>query len=667
MERGADEATLKLPLTRFLGGLRELPDPPPLPEATWYEAEEVGDGLEFTFPPGTLAGKRYLTADLLLDGNQLAVFVLELQEGEDGPTFRLHHGLLNQCQARIRLPLSATDQNRWLLPREGAWLKPICSGDRVDVARVDRIRYKLLRKGTGNVRWAMTLLVALEHQPLAIGEPLLPKGPLLDELGQSTLHDWPQKTRSVEVMVSRLRAQLDAGPRHRWPHTFSRWGGWRQRESPPSDFFRVHHDGSRWWLVAPDGRPFWSAGLDCVRSNIQTYYEGLESALAWLPPRDGEFADAHAEGSFNHLAANFIRAFGPQDWHKRWATIALGELRRIGFNTMGNWSEWEVASRARFPYVRPMSFRPSRVKTVFRDFPDVFDRAFARDAAAYARQLAPTVEDPALVGYFLMNEPNWGFASLTPAEGMLLNTPECATREALARFLRERYPDDQALCRAWGVETTIEEVARGPWRHPLNAQAKSDLEAFSAVMVERFFKTLSEACRAVDPNHLNLGARYHTVPPPWALAGMRCFDVFSINCYRERVPDEFGEKIVPVVGRPVLIGEWHFGALDVGLPASGIGHVPSQADRGKAYRVYLEDAAAKPWCVGVHYFTMYDQSALGRGDGENYNIGFFDVCHRPYEQLAHAARESHERLYQVAAWLEEPFDDEPPYLPKLFN
>jgi len=329
--------------------------------------------------------------------------------------------------------------------------------------------------------------------------------------------------------------------------------------------------------VAPDGRPFWSAGLDCVRSNIQTYYEGLESALAWLPPRDGEFADAHGDGSFNYLAANFIRAFGPQDWHKRWATIVLGELRRIGFNTVGNWSEWEVASRARFPYVRPMSFRPSRVKTVFRDFPDVFDEAFARDAADYARQLAPTVEDPALVGYFLMNEPKWGFAALTPAEGMLLNTGECATREALARFLHERYPDDQALCRAWGIETTIEAVARGPWHH--------------------FFKTLSEACRAVDPNHLNLGARYHTVPPPWALAGMRCFDVFSINCYRERVPEELGEKIEAVVGRPVLIGEWHFGALDVGLPASGIGHVPSQADRGKAYRVYLEDAAAKPWCA----------------------------------------------------------------------
>ena len=116
-----------------------------------------------------------------------------------------------------------------------------------------------------------------------------------------------------------------------------------------------------------------------------------------------------------------------------------------------------------------------------------------------------------------------------------------------------------------------------------------------------------------------------------------------------------------------MVGEWHFGALDAGLPSTGIGHVPSQVDRGKAYRVYLEDAAAKPWCVGVHYFTMYDQSAIGRFDGENYNIGFFDVCNRPYEDLAVAARRSHEGMYKLRSGEKQPYDDRPQYLPKVFS
>jgi hypothetical protein len=57
---------------------------------------------------------------------------------------------------------------------------------------------------------------------------------------------------------------------------------------------------------------------------------------------------------------------------------------------------------------------------------------------------------------------------------------------------------------------------------------------------------------------------------------------------------------------------------------------------------------------------------LGRYDGENYNIGFLDVCNRPYEPLAAAARLSHERLYPVATCEIPPIDDAPEYLPMLF-
>ena len=94
--------------------------------------------------------------------------------------------------------------------------------------------------------------------------------------------------------------------------------------------------------------------------------------------------------------------------------------------------------------------------------------------------------------------------------------------------------------------------------------------------------------------------------------------------------------------------------------------MPSQAARGQAYRVYLEDAAARPWCVGVHYFVMYDQPILGRFDGENYNIGFFDACHRPYEAMVEAVQRSHERMYEVAAGQQTPYADEPEYLPELY-
>jgi hypothetical protein len=160
--------------------------------------------------------------------------------------------------------------------------------------------------------------------------------------------------------------------------------------------------------------------------------------------------------------------------------------------------------------------------------------------------------------------------------------------------------------------------------------------------------------------------RWAGVPPMWAVEGMKSFDVFSMNCYMDRVPTDVTEEIHRLLEMPVIIGEWHFGALDVGLPSSGIGHLHNQVDRAKAYRVYVEDAAANPNCVGTHWFTLYDESAVGRFDGENYNIGFLDVCHRPYKELSEAGIASHERIYDVASGTVEPFDDVPEYLPKLF-
>jgi len=297
--------------------------------------------------------------------------------------------------------------------------------------------------------------------------------------------------------------------------------------------------------------------------------------------------------------------------------------------------------------------------------PDLFHPAFPGDCAAYAEPLRESANDPAFIGYFLMNEPQWGFVHEPVMKGILLNGPDCETRRAFARYLGERHGGDAALAKAWAAPgLTLAAVASG-WRGPVTAEALPDLEAFSAVVVSRFFETMSAACRRVDPDHLNLGGRYYTAPPLWAQRGMRSFDVIGVNGYSEKVRRELA-PFSANINKPVIIGEWHFGALDAGLPASGIGHVANQTERGKAYRAYLEDAAALPWCVGAHWFTLYDEPAQGRFDGENYNIGFLDVCHRPYEELSAAARAAHERLYEVASGQIAPYAEAVNYLPSLF-
>jgi hypothetical protein len=670
---GGRELPLRLEPASLAGGCTRIDGPAVIPDGVWYEAQHENDGLEFRFAPGALAGMRFLTADIFADSPELPVFQLRLREGDTGPAFTLSYGVLPQAEARMRMHAEAITQNRWQFLREGAWLKPTAGGSRVDLSKVDRMTVLVLRKSQRPVKWCQTPITATLQEPPRIAEPRLPKGALIDELGQSTTRQWPGKTRSVEEMTARLKAQFEAAPARKWPPGFTVWGGLEarreQRENQPR-FFRTHHDGARWWLLDPDGHPFWSAGLVSVRVDTAATYDGLERALTWMPPTDGDFKqiyDVRADGrrSINYLAANFIRAFGA-GWYDKWTAITLGELRRLGFNTIANWSDWEIGKAAAFPYVRPLAWGQRGAPMIYRDFPDVFDARWEADAARFGEQLAATRNDPALIGYFLMNEPTWGFARESPASGMLFNSPRCAARRALADTLAKMYGDDRALSSAWGFETTLAAVREGQWRQTLTPPAERDLADFSAVMVEKFFGDLSASCRRIDPNHLNLGIRYHTTPPAWALSGMRSFDVFSMNCYDTRVRSVEMAKIAALLKMPVMVGEWHFGALDVGLPAAGIGHVRTQEDRGRAYRVYVEDAAAKPWCVGVHYFILYDQSALGRFDGECYNIGFLDVCNRPYEPLCTAARASHERLYDVATGKLQPYDDAPEYLPKLF-
>ncbi len=138
---------MQLPFTlepeALLGGISREDAATPIFDAVWYNAGAVGDGLDYRFPTGALAAARYLTADMLLDGDDAGVFILELQEGDTGPTFGFLYSLLPEASARMRLPLEAVNQNRWMFEREGAWVKPRATGERVDLRRVDRLRIQI--------------------------------------------------------------------------------------------------------------------------------------------------------------------------------------------------------------------------------------------------------------------------------------------------------------------------------------------------------------------------------------------------------------------------------------------------------------------------------------------------------------------------------------------
>ncbi len=620
----------------------------------------AADDLPDVFTPAcdTFRDNTWLTADFFNPHPTLLQIKLEFLPADEKRAGEIIFGLYPQVKARLRIPGSALRMNAWLLPREGALLKPMCGGDLVPADEVTTVRVTLLAGPEEAAGWWQTPWRVSAEVPKKLAHAESEHRYLLDALGQNATCTWPDKTADEEQMAKHLHSEISA-PDQFFPNNWTRWGGFAGTRFDATGFFRTEHDGKRWWLVDPEGAGFWSTGICCVAPLVEAAVGGLDHLLPWKPDESAEWADVrldrmhgvNAGSGINFLAANFVRTFGPGSWRREWRKLTARFLRKRRFNTIGNWSEWELGREAGLPYTRPLRDIDSLpVPKVFRDFPDVFHPGFPQACAEWAKQLEPTRDDPAFLGYFICNEPTWSIAGQTPAAGMLVHTGSAASRATFTEWLRSRYPDETALADSWEIPgMTFAAVVSGRWDHlPESPAFLEDTRDYSAQMVARLFDTLAAACRAVDPNHLNLGARFAHVPPDWMLPSLSSFDVFSFNSYSKK-PRPAGADIAENLNRPVLIGEWHFGSSDTGFPAAGLETVATQHDRGLAYRRYLEAHAAEPWCVGVHWFTLYDQSALGRFDGEPYNCGFLDVCHREQSIISEAAQASHEKMYAIAS------------------
>ena len=264
--------------------------------------------------------------------------------------------------------------------------------------------------------------------------------------------------------------------------------------------------------------------------------------------------------------------------------------------------------------------------TNYLGLPDVYSPQFAAEIDAGANtQCTPRKNDPLLLGYFVGNEPPWDERESEVCE-MILSGPDTATKAKLKEFLAQG--DTPALRREF--------------------------------VLASFRKQMEIVCNAVhkyDPNHLTLGIRFGGKMSDEAMMAAKVFDVCSINVY-EYEPTKQVIRAGRLTGLPVLIGEFHIGVPADGL-AAGLVQAKDQAERGIAYRYYVEQAAALEWFVGSYWFAWRDEPVLGRMDGENYNIGFVDVTDRPYVELIEAAKTAHKKLFDVHSGKSLPFARHP--------
>jgi hypothetical protein len=397
-------------------------------------------------------------------------------------------------------------------------------------------------------------------------------------------------------------------------------------------FFHVEQLGGVWWLIDPDGRPFFSKGV-----NFVSFAADYSPALHHSPYQRAAEAKYGGAG--------------------KWAAAIAARLHQLGFNTVGPWSSPEML-RQGMPYaIVARLTEGSGADWQKGKVADVFAPAFEASVRKRAQKIcAPQARDPLLVGYFTDNEMRWGRdwrAKTTLLEEFMTMAPSSPGRQAAVRVLRAKYGTVEAFNRAWATKLrSLDDLAEIKALPMTNEAARQSEQAFQREYARTYFKIAHDAIRAADPNHLILGCRFAGYAPADVAAMLGQFaDVASINTYVPTAPLKRLQSLAESTRLPVLVSEFSFTAADSGLPNKNSGSTPlkTQNERALHYEAFVRALAKAPYVVGFHWFQWADQPASGRPDGSSSNFGIVNVKDEPWPALAASMERVNSTLEELHA------------------
>jgi hypothetical protein len=638
------------------------------------------DGGGITLEQIKDSGKRYIVGDIeVLEEHSVAMMFRCFVPGEDQEQIFMRFGLLPRFKTRICLDLQLLDNSTIFTNRTPGTLKLVVHGQRTELVSIERFELGM-EKTFHDVRVRFENFYATNEQPTDFP---IPQQKLVDEFGQWKDKDWPNKINSLSELEEKLKSN-ERPAEYPFPE-WNEWGGdsTRKLKEGTGYFSTYKSEDGRWHLADPDGYEYFSLGPCGTNPGDHCRVDSFEELCDWLPdPEDPEYKELYRIGTtrraaympedrykiISFTALNMKRVYGEQ-WREKWEEISHHMLMKNGINSQGNFPGLCVNNeKTKLPYVRELPGFPTTGTLIFRDFPDVLAPEYKERSEQYAQQLTAWKDDKWLIGYFLRNEPEFNFVEgLAIADEVLRNPAQTHCRYGFIQYLMSSYANIDELNKAWDsdFESFLDfekSIASCSSTYP---KSEPDIRQYSVFLIREYIKVPSLACRAVDANHLNLGLRWSKAYNLDMMAGWDYFDVFSINCYDFDPTRDMDFVKNAGVNLPILLGEYHCGALDRGLTATGLKGVPNQEERGVMWRHFVEKVAAHPYGVGAHWFQYNDQFCLGRYDGENYQIGMVDICMQPYEELMEAAYETSKVLYQVKNGEIKPYDKMPKSIPMI--
>jgi hypothetical protein len=315
-------------------------------------------------------------------------------------------------------------------------------------------------------------------------------------------------------------------------------------------FFSVGKRHGRWCFNHPDGRVFWSIGMNHVDPASLRYEE---SGGVW-------------ETRYHNSMQEWLRQV------KR-------DLTGWGFNTLG-WNQEVVTINEQnhrhsrgftyeeyqwlgMPYCHLLPFIELHQWEMETRLPDIKSPGFAEWCEYVARdQCSRLKDDPKLIGYFY-----------TDCPAFLHNNEHTKWKAPLF---------DPALL--------------------ASASGRRELQSLATI----YYRVLHDAIRRYDRNHLILGDRYeanHTMAEEIVTAALPYVDVLSFQCFGgpQVVKEKIG-KWAEFAGKPVLLADSAMFAepYDPAFPPAQIRH-----QDGNGYAAILEVLKSIPQSVGFHLCGAY--------------------------------------------------------------
>tara|TARA_Y100000758_G_scaffold125093_1_gene88186 strand:+ start:1593 stop:2705 length:1113 start_codon:yes stop_codon:yes gene_type:complete len=324
-----------------------------------------------------------------------------------------------------------------------------------------------------------------------------------------------------------------------------------ERKSPQvgsNSFFTLGQKKGHWWLITPEGKPFFTMGVNHIDPATLRYPENIH---IWREKYDGSTIKWIKES----VAPNL----------KEWGFNTVGWVEEVSIREWRHSRSFTVDEyRAlNMPYCHLLPFTQSHQwekHTIHFDFRSEDWKEWCDYVAR--QQCAVLSDDPNLIGYFYSDCPTW-----------------------------------------------IHTLARNEWRGPIFdpdlLKSESGRKELTD-MAHSYYKTTHDAIRRYDKHHLILGDRYEAnrpIPMEVVNAALPYVDILSFQDFRDPVNhlDMWHKK----TGKPVLLAD--AAKMKWKTVPGEITH-----NQGGWYAETLAALHKNPGCIGFHLCGAYQRNRARR-------------------------------------------------------